>query len=456
LLSAAEATSILAGGHTPMKKFVITTLGCKVNQCESATIAQVLKSAGLQEAQAEADISPDEIDFRIINTCTVTQKASMQSRQAVRQAVRSNPQARIIVTGCHAQTEPEQFRQIDGVNEIIGNPHKLTIPHCITSAATASGPKPAWEEFEWRCPDTPAGGNRTRPVLKIQDGCNTFCTYCVVPYARGKSRSMPLKRVLGNIDCFKRTGFRELVLSGVHLGAYGLDLDPASNLAELLKQIQEANPIERIRLSSIEPNEITDEIIDLVAKSAPRTTEFCRHFHLPLQSGDDSILKRMQRPYSTALFRERVETIHHKIPDAAIGVDVLIGFPGESETAFENTLRLIEYLPLTYLHVFPFSPRKQTPASRYSGQIASDVKKARSRKMIRLGHLKKDAFYRKFVGAKVEVLIEGQKSPLAKHLKGMTGNYIPVLVEGDIALKNNFIEVTIEKVDDSGLVFGKI
>ncbi len=439
-----------------MKKFVITTLGCKVNQCESATIAQVLKSAGLQEAQAEADISPDEIDFRIINTCTVTQKASMQSRQAVRQAVRSNPQARIIVTGCHAQTEPEQFRQIDGVNEIIGNPHKLTIPHCITSAATASGPKPAWEEFEWRCPDTPAGGNRTRPVLKIQDGCNTFCTYCVVPYARGKSRSMPLKRVLGNIDCFKRTGFRELVLSGVHLGAYGLDLDPASNLAELLKQIQEANPIERIRLSSIEPNEITDEIIDLVAKSAPRTTEFCRHFHLPLQSGDDSILKRMQRPYSTALFRERVETIHHKIPDAAIGVDVLIGFPGESETAFENTLRLIEYLPLTYLHVFPFSPRKQTPASRYSGQIASDVKKARSRKMIRLGHLKKDAFYRKFVGAKVEVLIEGQKSPLAKHLKGMTGNYIPVLVEGDIALKNNFIEVTIEKVDDSGLVFGKI
>ncbi len=439
-----------------MKKFVITTLGCKVNQCESATIAQELKSAGLQEAQGETNTSPAENDFCIINTCTVTQKASMQSRQAVRQAVRSNPHARIIVTGCHAQTEPEQFRQIDGVSEIIGNPHKMTIPHCIASAATASESKPAWEEFEWRCPDTPAGGNRTRPVLKIQDGCNTFCTYCVVPYARGRSRSMPLKKVLGNIDCFKRAGFRELVLSGVHLGTYGLDLVPASNLAELLKQIRDVNLIERVRLSSIEPNEITDEIIDLVAQSDPRATEFCRHFHLPLQSGDDSILKRMQRPYSTDLFRERVEAIHRKIPDAAIGVDVLIGFPGENETAFENTLRLIEDLPLTYLHVFPFSPRKQTPASRYSGQIASDVKKARSRKMIRLGRLKKDAFYRKFVGARVEVLIEEQKGPTVKHLKGMTGNYIPVLVEGNVAVKNSFIKVIIEEIDDNGLVFGKI
>ncbi len=439
-----------------MKKFVITTLGCKVNQCESATIAQVLKNAGLREAQDDGDTSSAANDFCIINTCTVTQKASMQSRQAVRQAVRSNPQARIIVTGCHAQIEPEQFRQIDGVSEIIGNPHKMTIPGCIASAATASESKPVWEEFEWRSPDTPAGGDRTRPVLKIQDGCNTFCTYCVVPYARGRSRSMPLKRVLGNIDCFKRSGFRELVLSGVHLGTYGLDLLPASNLAELLKQVRDVNLIERVRLSSIEPNEITDEIIDLVAQSVPRATEFCPHFHLPLQSGDDSILKRMQRPYSTDLFRERVETIHRKIPDAAIGADVLIGFPGEDEAAFENTLRLIENLPLTYLHVFPFSLRKQTPASRYSGQIASGVKKARSRKMLRVGRLKKDAFYRKFVGAKVEVLIEGQKGPKAKHLKGMTGNYIPVLVEGDVALKNNFIKVTIEEIDDSGLVFGKL
>jgi len=439
-----------------MKKFAITTLGCKVNQCESVTIAQMLKSAGLQEAQGESDTSPAESDFCIINTCTVTQKASMQSRQAVRQAVRSNPHARIIVTGCLAQTEPEQFRQIDGVNEIIGNPHKMAIPHCIASAASASETKPAWEEFEWRSPDIPASGNRTRPVLKIQDGCNTFCTYCVVPYARGRSRSMPLKRVLGNIDCFKRTGFRELVLSGVHMGVYGLDLVPASNFAELLKQIQNVNLIERVRLSSIEPNELTDEIIDRVAQSVPRATEFCRHFHLPLQSGDDSILKRMQRPYSTALFRERVEAIHRKIPDAAIGVDVMIGFPGESETAFENTLQLIEDLPLTYLHVFSFSPRKQTPASRYPGQIASDLKKARSRKMIRLGHLKTDAFYRKFVGTKMEVLIEGQKGPKAKHLKGMTGNYIPVLVKGDAALKNNFIKVIIEEVDDNRLVFGKI
>jgi threonylcarbamoyladenosine tRNA methylthiotransferase MtaB len=439
-----------------MKKFTITTLGCKVNQCESRTISQMMKSAGLQEAQGESGTFPAGSDFCVINTCTVTQKASMQSRQAVRQAVRSNPHARIIVTGCHAQTDPEQFRLIDGVNEIVGNPHKMTIPHRIVSAANASEPKSAWEEFEWRCPDTPAGGNRTRPVLKIQDGCNTFCTYCVVPYARGRSRSMPIKRVLDNIASFKHAGFRELVFSGVHLGTYGLDLVPASNLTELLKQIRDLSLIERARLSSIEPNEITDEIIDLIAQSAPRATEFCRHFHLPLQSGDDSILERMQRPYSTALFRERVEAIHRKIPDAAIGVDVLIGFPGENETAFGNTLRLIEDLPLTYLHVFPFSPRKQTPASRYSGQISSDIKKARSRKMIRLGHLKKDAFYRKFIGAEMEVLIEGQKGSKAKHLRGMTGNYIPILVEGDAALKNNFIKVTVEKVDDSGLVFGKI
>ena len=253
---------------------------------------------------------------------------------------------------------------------------------------------------------------------------------------------MPLERVLANIKLLKRSGYREVVLSGIDLGRYGLDLVLPTTLSDLLKQIDFLQPIDRVRLSSIEPNEITEDIISIVADS----DIFCHHFHIPLQSGDDHILKRMHRHYSRSFFRDMVSRIHEMIPDAAIGVDVLIGFPGETEKAFENTYSLVEKLPVTYLHVFPFSARKGTPANSYPDQISPDTIKIRCQKMRELGNNKKMAFYQKLVGEKVELLLEGARSRSTGHLKGMTSNYVPVFVHGKDNMKNCIVQARIDKL----------
>jgi len=437
-------------GH-PAPIFTITTLGCKVNQYESDAIAQQLKNSGCDSAHHK-----EKANLCIINTCTVTQKASMQSRQAVRRVIRSNPGARIIVTGCYAQTEPDEIKKIDGIHHIIGHGDKLKIPDIALSKG--KGPYPTLvrqnilSEHDFKQIPETVFGNRTRPFLKIQDGCDTFCTYCIVPYARGRSRSMPLENVLENIKQLKQAGYHEVVLTGVHLGAYGLDLSPKTGLTELLNRIFESNPIGRVRLSSIEPHELTDDLIQLVAKA----DIFCHHFHIPLQSGDDLILKKMHRPYPRSLFRHQITKINELLPDAAIGVDTLIGFPGETEKAFENTYSLIHELPVTYLHVFPFSSRKGTPASRYPHQIDSKTIKARCEKMRSLGHAKKMDFYKKFTGKKVEILIEGKRNRSTGLLKGITSNYIPVHVNGDDNIKNTLARVRIDKVKSDNNVFGAL
>ncbi|RZB35043.1 MAG: threonylcarbamoyladenosine tRNA methylthiotransferase MtaB [Desulfobacteraceae bacterium Eth-SRB1] len=441
-----------------MSFFNIITLGCKVNKYESDAIAQSLLEAGWVSA-----LKGEKTDLFIINTCTVTQKASMQSRQAVRQAIRSNPKACIIVTGCYAQIEPDEIKKIKGVHYIIGHTDKHKIPEIIISRKEKDSPIPEFHpltirhditlEHEFRqAPVIAAFGNRTRPVLKIQDGCDNFCTYCIVPYARGRSRSMPLKIVLENISRLSKSGYHEVVLSGIHLGCYGMDLLPETSFTELLKCIHETKTIKRVRLSSIEPNELNDDIIKTVADS----NIFCHHFHTPLQSGDDLILKRMHRHYSRSFFRDMVIRIHEMIPDAAIGVDVLIGFPGETEKAFENTYSLIKKLPVTYLHVFPFSARKGTPANNYPNQISPDTIKIRCRKMRELGTNKKMEFYKKLIGGKVEVLIEGARSKTTGHLKGMTSNYVPVFVRGKDNMKNCIVQARIDKLCGKSAVFGKI
>lgn len=435
----------------PAPRFTITTLGCKVNQYESDAIAQQLKDSGCDSVHYK-----EKADLCIINTCTVTQKASMQSRQAVRQAIRSNPGARIIVTGCYAQTEPDEINKIDGIHHIIGHADKLKIPDIALSKE--KGPYPTLirqnilSEHDFKQIPVTVFGNRTRPFLKIQDGCDTFCTYCIVPYARGRSRSMPLENVLENIKQLKQAGYHEVVLTGVHLGAYGLDLSPKAGLTGLLDRIQELKPIGRVRLSSIEPHELTDDIIQLVAK----TESFCHHFHIPLQSGDDLILKKMHRPYTRSLFKNQIIKINELLPDAAIGVDTLIGFPGETEKAFENTYSLIDELPVTYLHVFPFSARKGTPASRYPQQIDSNTIKVRCEKMRSLGNAKKRNFYKKFTGKKVKILIEGKRDRSTGLLKGLTSNYIPVHVNGDDNLKNTRVQVRIDRVKSDDKVFGAL
>ena len=435
-----------------MQNYSITTLGCKVNHCESESITQVLKDSGWTSVPSGKDAR-----FCIINTCAVTRKAAMQSRQTVRQAIRSNPCARIIVTGCYAQIEPEDIKKIKGVHYIIGHAEKHKIPEIITSKEEKDFVFPATiyndiinEKSFTQMPV--ATGNRTRPFLKIQDGCNAFCTYCIVPYARGCSRSMPLKNILDNIIHIKKSGYREVVLSGIHLGRYGIDLSPQTNLAELIKRIHESRAIERVRLSSIEPLELTEAIIKTVAES----DIFCRHFHIPLQSGDDLILKKMRRPYTRSMFRKLLYRIHELITDAAIGVDTIIGFPGETEEAFENTYNLIEELPATYLHVFPFSSRKGTPASSFPDKVPSKIIKERCKTMRDLGNIKKKDFYKKNIGKKVEVLVEAKRDKATGFLKGMTSNYLPIFLSGNDDLKNTIVDAKVEKINNDNSLFGTI
>ena len=273
-----------------------------------------------------------------------------------------------------------------------------------------------------------------------------------MPYARGRSRSVPPRDVLNSIRQLGKAGYHEVVLTGIHMGCYGGDLSPRTNLSELLYRIHDLNAVRRIRLSSIEPHELTDEILELAAKSEI----FCRHFHIPLQSGDDQILKQMHRPYTSALFRELLIKIHQLMPESAIGADALIGFPGESEAAFENTYSLIEELPVTYLHVFPFSSRKGTPASKFPDKVPSKLIRTRCGKMRKLGNVMKNGFYKKAVGSIAEVLIEGKRDRTSGLLKGLTSNYIPVLVSGGDHLKNVMVNVRIREADENSRVFGDI
>ncbi|RLB97328.1 MAG: tRNA (N(6)-L-threonylcarbamoyladenosine(37)-C(2))-methylthiotransferase MtaB, partial [Deltaproteobacteria bacterium] len=345
--------------------FTTITLGCKVNQYESEALARRLVDHGWRRADGPP------VDLCLINTCTVTGRAAMQSRQAVRRAKRQGA-GRIVVTGCYAQVEPEALTAIEGVDLVVGHSEKHRIPALVQglqektarrpAEAVVAPRSPAWP-FEAVC-DAVVGG-RTRPLLKIQDGCDAFCTYCIVPYARGRSRSLPAENVLARIADLGAAGYHEVVLTGIHLGRYGRDLTPASTLAGLLRRIDAAGDIGRFRVSSVEPQEFDSALITALTGS-PRC---CRHFHLPLQSGDDEILRRMGRPYTGTDVADLVLTFTRAVPGAAVGLDVLVGFAGETEAACERTYRMAAKLPLAYLHVFPVPPRAGTPAARMADPV---------------------------------------------------------------------------------------
>ncbi len=289
----------------------------------------------------------------------------------------------------------------------------------------------------------PPAGARTRPLLKVQDGCDSFCAYCIVPYARGPSRSVPLQAVIESVSRLASQGFREAVLTGIHLGNYGKDLEPRTSLLELLRAILQQPDAVRVRLSSIEPLELTDGIIELAAGSE----RICRHFHVPLQSGDAMVLKRMGRPYTPEEFAERVAQVRRRLPEAAIGADVLIGFPGETDAAFENTYALVERLPLTYLHVFPFSARPGTAAWGLSDPVPSGAIRERCTRMRQLDSRKRLDFHRRFVGRMVAVLAEGRREPKTGLLKGVSSNYLPVLFEGGDELFHRRVAVRVSRAD---------
>ena len=433
--------------------FHISTLGCKVNQHESDILAAALRTRGWHAVE-DGQVA----DVCIVNTCTVTQKASMQSRQMIRQLQRRHPGTIIIVTGCYAQVAPEEIEGIDGVHAIVGHHRKSALPDLIIKAAqdTNAAPLCSVENLDATIPfaDSPvtAPGGRTRPFLKIQDGCNSFCTYCIVPYARGRSRSMRPERVLHHLGQLGGMGYQEVVLTGIHLGAYGLDLSPTTHLLDLLERIETHRPVARIRLSSIEPNEVSRDIIARVASSAI----LCPHFHLPLQSGDDTILKKMHRPYTRGLFRQQVMAIHSRMPQAAVGADVLVGFPGEDDRAFANTARLLEELPLSYLHVFPFSRRPGTPACDYPDQVDTKIIKQRTARIRAIGRKKKQAFMQKAVGQSVNVLVETRRDAATGHLIGLTANYQRVLVEGHDRHMNTIVPTLIETLHPTGNLWGRM
>jgi len=433
-----------------MKKFTIITLGCKVNQCESAALTGLLETSGYRPG------APDENnDMVILNTCTVTGKAAMQSRQAIRQAVRNHPKAKIVVTGCYAQTAPQEIQQIDGVDYIVGHGDKLNIPELVSRSNTQCS-KPAifhHDMLQARCFDPLPSAEpeaRTRAFLKIQDGCNSFCTYCIVPYARGRSRSMPSNDVRTHLSRLAHKGLQEVVLTGIHLGAYGKDLEPKTSLIGLLSSIAESKYVARLRISSIEPTEVDADLINMMA--APKSI-VCPHLHIPLQSGDDTILKRMGRPYDKEYIVETIAAIHRNIAHVAIGMDILVGFPGEDEAAFDQTEALIERLPVSYLHVFPFSPRKGTPAAGFEAKVQESIVKERCKRMRRLGEEKKAQFYRANIGRMVNVLVESVQSGFAR---GLSENYLPVVIAGDQHAENSIVSVCIDKVEQDLTVVGKI
>lgn len=437
-----------------MKQVIITTLGCKVNQCESSAIGTQLAAAGYETVKNGASV-----ELIVINTCTVTGKAAMQSRQAIRQAMRQYPDAKIVVTGCYAQTAPEEIQAIQGIDLIVGHADKMRIGELIShkhlkSASTQLIHQPIDkidQTHGFAAMPSMAPEGRTRAFLKIQDGCNAFCTYCIVPHARGRSRSMPVSDVTNHLKHLGSLGYREVVLTGIHLGAFGKDLTPALTLTALLERLISTCPVERLRLSSIEPTEVEDTLLCLMAADP---SPLCPHLHIPLQSGDDQILKRMGRPYSHAKFSRVIQNATHILPHAAIGVDTLVGFPGESEAAFEQTYTLIESLPISYLHVFPFSPRKGTPAADYKDHVSQNIVKARCRHLRRLGEEKKMAFYRSQIGRTVNVLVETNKDAVTGHPKGFSDNYLPVVLPGQEVAVNAMVTVTITGLDDRGFLIG--
>ncbi len=433
-----------------IKTFKIITLGCKVNQFESASLKASLLDSGWSEASKN-----EEADVIVVNTCIVTKTASSQSRQAINKAIRENPSCVVAAVGCYAQVFPEELTRIPGVNLIAGNTVKDRLPGILKQGIDPGGQCVISEEFGEERAFEPLPlkrfPDRTRAFLKIQDGCRSFCSYCVVPFARGPLRSLNPSQALSMLEALSLEGYKEAVLTGIHLGKYGVDLKDGMTLEGLLHMIKREDFPLRIRLSSLEPNEIGEGLIEMMAEE----NWLCRHFHIPLQSGDNGILKGMNRHYTAQEFSKLVESIRQRIPLAAIGVDVMAGFPGEDLQAFQETFSLIKDLPISYLHVFPFSPRRGTKAAGLSGHVDRESIKKRAAQLRSLGQRKKELFYQSCLGKEFLALAEGWESVERKLMKGVTDNYLPAIFPSSQDLKNQLVPVVVENLE-KGKVVGRV
>ena len=408
------------------------TLGCKLNFAETSEISKILTNAGY--AKVEMTEHPDVL---VINTCSVTDQADQKCRNIVRRAIKTNPDVFVAVVGCYAQLKPQEIAQIEGVSVVLGANEKFNILQHIQKSAEERqkivvGHIKEVNEFV----PSFSSGDRTRTFLKVQDGCNYFCAFCTIPLARGRSRSASIADTLKQAELAAEKGAKEIVLTGVNIGDFGTA--NGETFLDLIKALDALPNIERFRISSIEPNLLTEEIIEFVAQS----NKFMPHFHIPLQSGDDEILRAMRRRYRTDLYQSRIESIKRLIPDACIGVDVITGFPGETDELFQNTMNFIQSLPVSYLHVFTYSERANTTALRIQDVVPIEKRQLRTNHLRMLSEKKKRAFYQAFTQNERTVLWEGVDEE--GRMMGYTDNYIRLSKPFDAAQVNTLESVVIE------------
>lgn len=424
------------------KRVAFYTLGCKLNFSETSSIGRQFTQAGYQVVAFH-----EEAEVYVINTCSVTDHADKKCRKVVKEALKTSPQAFVTIVGCYAQLKPQEIAEIPGVDMVLGAAEKFNIIHHIDQLTK----KEKAQIFNQPIAETnifiPAFsiGNRTRTFLKVQDGCDYTCTFCTIPLARGASRSGLIANIVTQAQEIAASGVREIVLTGVNIGDFGIrDGKRQDRLIDLLKALDEVEGIDRFRISSIEPNLLTTEIIAFVAQSK----RFVPHFHMPLQSGSNAILAKMRRRYKRELYAERVEAIRQLMPDCCIGVDVIVGFPGETEAHFLETYQFLNELPISYLHVFTYSERENTIAAQMEGAVPGAQRNERSKQLHILSDKKRRAFYTTQVGKSAYALMEGDIKDGYMH--GFSPNYVKVRMPYDPLLVNELVPVRFEQVSDQG------
>ncbi len=426
-----------------MKKVAFQTLGCKLNFAETSTIGRQFIERGFDIV--DADMAADVFIF---NTCSVTERADRECRQLIRRTLRRSPNTYIIVVGCYSQLQPDEIATIDGVDLILGTKEKFNIFH-YTNGFTKKGIPQVFvscvdEEMDFNPAFSAEVGGRTRAFLKVQDGCDYNCAFCTIPLARGESRSSTISDVVRQANLIADQGYKEIVLTGVNVGDYGKK--SGTSLLELMKTLEHAVNIERIRISSIEPNILTKKMVDFVLKSE----KFCNHFHIPLQSGSDLILKNMRRRYLTHEYQKLITYIRDMDPNAGIGADVIVGFPGETEKLFDETKQFLSDLPLSYLHIFTYSKRANTLAAAMPVEVEPRIRSVRSELLHKLGAFKRYAFNNSFLGETLPVLFEGKIHDGS--FSGLTSNYIRVETKSNNSVVNKIFNVKISSVKEEHCV----
>ena len=430
-----------------MRSVAFHTLGCKVNQYDTQAMREALtKDYRIVSSKEGADIY-------IINTCTVTDRADQKSRQQIRNIIRKNPGAFVAVTGCYAQRKPFEIARIPGVDLILGSQEKNRITPFLTEVKNNLKPEIFVENIDsyskYVTRKVTSHHSHSRAFVKIQDGCQNYCSYCIIPYVRGQERSRPLKDILDEIEGLVRNGFKEIVFTGIRLGSWGQDLNGGVALAALLEKVSEIEGLKRIRLSSIGLRDLNEELIDRITR-LPRV---CPHLHIPLQSGADNILKAMNRPYTTFYYRDLIERIRDKLKGMAITTDVMVGFPGEKKEDFENTYDFAKKMKFAKVHVFRYSPRPGTLAVQLKGKVGEQEIKERSERLLGLSLKMQEEFSRLFLGKTLEVLVEKRRKN--NYLTGFTDNYIKVVFSGPAHLVNEIIKIKITQVE-KGYVTGAL